>query len=195
MSNFSKITDFNKTFDVKTLENAKDIFLEDNKNTLKLRIDLITEEYNELLDAIKNKDISETVDALTDLLYVVYGFCDVINVDADKSFEIVHNSNMSKACNTEQEALLTKKYYLENENKRYKTPEYRLSENNKWIIFNKDTNKILKSINYNPVNFKNQLDSIKKIKNTIPKNSVKFIDSEFISTDDYINLGVKSFYM
>ncbi len=194
MSNFKKITEFNKTFDVKTLENPEDIFSDIHKNKLKLRIDLITEEYNELLDAIKNKDIAETVDALTDLLYVVYGFCDVINVDADKAFDIVHKSNMSKACISESEAIITKRYYLDNENHRYKTPEYRLSENNKWIIYNKDTNKILKSINYNPVNFKNHIQSIKK-NNIIENKNIKYENSNIVSTDDYINLGVKSFYM
>ena len=39
----------------------------------KLRIDLIEEELEELWDAINKKDLKETIDALTDILYVTYG--------------------------------------------------------------------------------------------------------------------------
>ena len=39
----------------------------------KLRIDLIKEELEELTEAMKNKDLLEVADALTDILYVTYG--------------------------------------------------------------------------------------------------------------------------
>ena len=47
--------------------------LVNNPKTSKLRYDLIFEEYNELLDAFREKDIVEVIDALTDILYVTYG--------------------------------------------------------------------------------------------------------------------------
>ena len=62
----------------------------------KLRIDLIEEELNELKDAIKNKDIKEVADALTDILYVTYGAGHAFGIDLDSCFDEVQKSNMSK---------------------------------------------------------------------------------------------------
>ena len=62
----------------------------------KLRIDLIKEEIDELTDAIKNKDLLEVADALTDILYVTYGAGHAFGIDLDKCFDEVQNSNMSK---------------------------------------------------------------------------------------------------
>jgi len=62
----------------------------------KLRIDLIEEELEELKDAINNKDLKETIDALTDILYVTYGAGHAFGVNLDKCFDEVQNSNMSK---------------------------------------------------------------------------------------------------
>ena len=61
-----------------------------------LRISLINEELEELKNAIKNKDFKETIDALTDILYVTYGAGHAFGVNLDKCFEEVQRSNMSK---------------------------------------------------------------------------------------------------
>ena len=45
---------------------------------------------------MKNKDILEVADALTDILYVTYGAGHAFGIDLDKCFEEVQNSNMSK---------------------------------------------------------------------------------------------------
>ena len=92
MSNFSKVGIFMKTFgqDVKN----KPSFSTDKIN--KLRIDLIKEELNELQDAMKNNDLLEVADALTDILYVTYGAGHAFGIDLDKCFDEVQNSNMSK---------------------------------------------------------------------------------------------------
>jgi len=92
MSNFSKVGIFMKTFgqDVKD----KPSFSTDKIN--KLRIDLIKEELYELTEAMKNKDLLEVADALTDILYVTYGAGHAFGIDLDKCFEEVQNSNMSK---------------------------------------------------------------------------------------------------
>ena len=92
MSNFSKVGIFMKTFgqDVKN----KPSFSTDKIN--KLRIDLIKEELDELKEAMKNKDLLEVADALTDILYVTYGAGHAFGIDLDKCFEEVQNSNMSK---------------------------------------------------------------------------------------------------
>ena len=92
MSNFNKVGTFMKTFgqEVKT----KPSFSSDKIN--KLRIDLIKEELEELQEAMKNNDLLEVADALTDILYVTYGAGHAFGIDLDKCFEEVQNSNMSK---------------------------------------------------------------------------------------------------
>ena len=61
-----------------------------------LRVSLIEEELSELKEAIKNKDIKEVADALTDILYVTYGAGHAFGIDLDKCFDEVQKSNMSK---------------------------------------------------------------------------------------------------
>ena len=92
MSNFGKVGIFMKTFgqDVKN----KPSFSTDKIN--KLRIDLIKEELDELTEAMKNKDLLEVADALTDILYVTYGAGHAFGIDLDKCFDEVQKSNMSK---------------------------------------------------------------------------------------------------
>ena len=92
MSNFYKVKSFMETFgqEVKT----KPSFSTDKINSL--RYDLINEELEELKIAMKNKDLLEVADALTDILYVTYGAGHAFGIDLDKCFEEVQNSNMSK---------------------------------------------------------------------------------------------------
>ena len=92
MSNFSKVGTFMKTFGQEV--KIKPSFSTDKIN--KLRIDLIKEELNELIEAINNKDLLEVADALTDILYVTYGAGHAFGINLDKCFEEVQNSNMSK---------------------------------------------------------------------------------------------------
>ena len=92
MSNFSKVGTFMKTFGQEVKN--KPAFSTDKIN--KLRIDLIKEELEELTEAMKNNDLLEVADALTDILYVTYGAGHAFGIDLDKCFEEVQNSNMSK---------------------------------------------------------------------------------------------------
>jgi len=85
------------------------------------------------------------------LLYHVNMFGSIIGINLDKSFDIVHKSNMTKVCDSEQLAKDTVNWYLNND-KRYKTPSYKKNSFG-YIVFNKDSGKILKSINYIPANF------------------------------------------
>ena len=89
MTNFEKVGIFMKTFgqEVKTKSE-----LADNK-IKELRVSLIEEELEE---AIRNNDIKEVADALTDILYVTYGAGHAFGINLDKCFEEVQNSNMSK---------------------------------------------------------------------------------------------------
>ena len=92
MSNFSKVGVFMKTFGQEVKD--KPSFSTDKIN--KLRLDLIKEEFNELTEAMNNKDLWEVADALTDILYVTYGAGHAFGINLDKCFEEVQNSNMSK---------------------------------------------------------------------------------------------------
>ena len=92
MTNFEKVGLFMKTFgqEVKTKPSLS------SEKINSLRIKLISEELEELKEAIKNNDLKETIDALTDILYVTYGAGHAFGVDLDKCFDEVQNSNMSK---------------------------------------------------------------------------------------------------
>ena len=84
MTNFEKVGLFMKTFGQEVKTNAS--FSSDKIN--KLRIDLIEEELEELKDAMKKKDLKETIDALTDILYVTYGAGHAFGINLDDAFEL-----------------------------------------------------------------------------------------------------------
>jgi predicted HAD superfamily Cof-like phosphohydrolase len=92
MSNFEDVKHFMTIYgqEVKTKSEFPD------EKIIKLRIDLIKEELDELAAAIKNKDIVEVADALTDILYVTYGAGHSFGINLDKCFAEVQRSNMSK---------------------------------------------------------------------------------------------------
>ena len=92
MSNFNKVKIFMKTFGQEV--KVKPSFSSNKINSL--RYDLIKEELEELKVAMKNKDLLEVADALTDILYVTYGAGHAFGIDLDKCFEEVQSSNMSK---------------------------------------------------------------------------------------------------
>ena len=92
MTNFEKVKQFMQTFgqEVKTKASFSD------EKTNQLRLDLISEELEELKNAMESKDLLEVADALTDILYVTYGAGHAFGINLDKCFDEVQNSNMSK---------------------------------------------------------------------------------------------------
>ncbi len=92
MTNFEKVRVFMKTYG----QEVKDKAGLSDAMTNKLRIDLIKEELEELTEAMKDENLLEVADALTDILYVTYGAGHAFGIDLDKCFEEVQNSNMSK---------------------------------------------------------------------------------------------------
>lgn len=89
-TNFEKVAEFMNAF-------GQDVETEPTWTSVsELRYDLIDEELKELRQAIDERNIVEIADALTDLLYVVYGAGHSFGLDLDKCFEEVHNSNMTK---------------------------------------------------------------------------------------------------
>ena len=92
MTNFEKVGVFMKTFG-QEIKTKSELSSEKINN---LRVSLIEEELNELKEAIKNKDLKETIDALTDILYVTYGAGHAFGINLDACFDEVQKSNMSK---------------------------------------------------------------------------------------------------
>ena len=92
MSNFEDVKIFMKTFG--QIVREKPIF--PDEKTIRLRFDLIKEELNELEQAMKEKDLKEVADALTDILYVTYGAGCAYGINLDKCFKEVQRANMSK---------------------------------------------------------------------------------------------------
>ena len=92
MTNFEKVKQFMQTFgqEVKIKASFSD------EKTNQLRLDLISEELEELKNAMSSKDLLEVADALTDILYVTYGAGHAFGINLDKCFDEVQNSNMSK---------------------------------------------------------------------------------------------------
>ena len=92
MTNFTSVKKFMETFgqDVKTKADFP------SEKIIKLRYDLIKEELDEFDKAIKEKNLKDIADSLTDILYVTYGAGHAFGIDLDKCFEEVQRSNMSK---------------------------------------------------------------------------------------------------
>ena len=92
MTNFEKVGVFMKTFG----QNVKQSSSFSSEKINALRISLIKEELDELIEAMNKKDLVEVADALTDILYVTYGAGHAFGINLDECFNEVQNSNMSK---------------------------------------------------------------------------------------------------
>ncbi len=92
MTNFTSVKKFMETFGQEVKTKAE---FPSNK-IVKLRYDLIKEELDEFEEAVKEKNLKEVADSLTDILYVTYGAGHAFGIDLDKCFDEVQRSNMSK---------------------------------------------------------------------------------------------------
>jgi len=89
-TNFNKVAEFMIAF-------GQDVETEPQWTSVsELRYSLIDEELKELRQSLNDRDIVGVADALTDLLYVIYGAGHSFGIDLDKCFEEVHSSNMTK---------------------------------------------------------------------------------------------------
>lgn len=159
-SNFEKVIDFNKQFGITLHEKPILNIFDIDPKLIQYRMSLVREEMRELEDGVLQKNYKETIDALGDLLYVIYGFSASIGTNMDSAFDIIHQSNMSKLCNTEEEAIKTVEFYIQNKEKLgYDSPAYRKSFDGKYfVVYNQSSCKVLKSINYKEVDFTSLLN-------------------------------------
>ena len=147
MNNYiEKVADFHKIFGAPILDTPQ-IPPEDRAT---LRVSLLQEEINELKEAIANNDLVEVLDAFLDIQYVLsgaileFGMQDVFN----DGFNEVHRSNMSKACSSEDEAKQTLEHYKEKDG----TEGYYKQDGDKWLVYRKSDNKVLKNKFYSGAN-------------------------------------------
>ena len=126
MTNFGKVKEFMKTFGQEVVEKPQ----WPHDQVKKLRLDLIQEELEELEDACEKGTLIDVADALTDILYVVYGAGHSFGIDLDKCFAEVHQSNMSKL-DTNGKPLYNK------EGKVIKGPRFRIPDLEK-VLYERD---------------------------------------------------------
>ena len=142
------VSEFHKTFNAPILETPQIPSTE----RCNLRVSLMQEELNEIKEAIENNDLVEVVDGLCDLMYVLSGSILEFGL-RDKFVELfneVQRSNMSKACDTQQEALMTLSHYKKKDG----TEGYYKKINGKFLVYRASDDKVLKSINYSPAELK-----------------------------------------
>ncbi|MBK9253973.1 MAG: nucleoside triphosphate pyrophosphohydrolase family protein [Saprospiraceae bacterium] len=115
-----------------------------------LRVALLQEELNELIEAIQNNDLVGAADAFSDLQYVLSGAILEFGLGSKfkNLFDEVQRSNMSKTCKTMDEALSTQEYYKTHK----ETDSFIEEKNGEFLVFRATDKKVLKSINYSEAN-------------------------------------------
>ncbi|HEK19955.1 nucleoside triphosphate pyrophosphohydrolase family protein [Mucilaginibacter sp.] len=148
----NKVAEFHRTFKHPILNNPT---IPDKKRC-DLRVALLAEEVKELQDAVADNNIVEIADALCDIQYVLAGAILEFGL-ADKFkelFDEVHRSNMSKACNSADEASQTIAHYKAKEG----CEAYMHQEDERFLVYRSHDNKTLKSVNYSPADLKSIIE-------------------------------------
>ena len=90
-TNFDKVTDFNTCFGHFVTNDEYPNIYDEQPKLVELKYSLINEEVEELTDAIRDNDINEIIDALSDIKYVVNGFGGAFGINIDKEFKEMCN--------------------------------------------------------------------------------------------------------
>lgn len=149
----SGVSDFHDTFGLPVLDEP----VIPSKARCDLRISLLQEELNELKTAIEDNDLIEAADAFCDLQYVLSGAILEFGLGEKfaELFAEVQRSNMSKACDTEDQVAKTIEHYkrVKGEDSTYKASD------GKYIVYRKSDGKVFKSVDYSPANLDKILDT------------------------------------
>lgn len=112
---------------------------------------LLAEEYDEFLSA---KTLEDTLDSLADITVIAAGMIHVLGYNPNEVMKAVNESNMSKFCDTESDAIKSVEQY--EGDSRYVNVHYRLV-NGRYVIYGQklggDGWKILKGIHYHEPQF------------------------------------------
>lgn len=147
----NQVAEFHKTFKHPILETPQI----PSKERADLRVLLLAEELKELEVAIAQNDLVEVADALCDIQYVLAGA--ILEFGLGEKFRTlfdeVQRSNMSKACNSIEEAEATVAHYAAKGTTCYYKPD-----GDKYLVYRTSDNKTLKNINYSPANIEGLLN-------------------------------------
>ena len=110
--------------------------------------DFILEELEEYREACERGDIVEVLDALCDITYVSLGNGAMLHGLKDKiwpAYQEVQASNMSKACTTEEEAILSVSKRSEEQGE---ACHFEKVAKGRFVVYRTRDRKVMKSINY-----------------------------------------------
>lgn len=149
----TSVAEFHKTFQHPILDSPQI----PTEARCKLRVSLIAEELEELKEAIEANDLVEIADALCDIQYVLSGAVLEFGLKDKFSdlYDEVQRSNMSKACKTQGEAEATVKHHFDKDG----TESYYKEVDGRFLVFRKEDDKTLKSVNYSPADLKSILEN------------------------------------
>ncbi|MDR2204540.1 MAG: nucleoside triphosphate pyrophosphohydrolase family protein [Flavobacteriaceae bacterium] len=151
IDSLNQVAEFHKTFNAPIL-NAPQIPSEER---CELRVKLLQEELDELQQAIADRNIVEIADALCDLQYVLSGAVLEFGLGEKfvELFNEVQRSNMSKACDNQQQANETIEFY-----KQKGEDAYTKISGEKINVHRKSDDKVLKNKYYSPADLKSVLE-------------------------------------
>lgn len=123
-----------------------------NDERMTLHRSLFLEEMNELLYAIDTNDIEEVKDGFADIVFVLTGMLCELGVNPYEVMSKVYESNMSKICNSEEEARQSVDAYAKGNhpNKKGEKIEcvFEKTTKDKYVVKRKSDGKVMKSINF-----------------------------------------------
>jgi len=140
----SEVEIFNETF--KKTNNYEPTMPEEKE--WRFVYDFILEELQEYKEACERGDIVEVLDALCDIAYVSLGNGTMLHGLKDKiwpAYQEVQASNLSKACETEKEAVQTVRQRSEEQGEEC---YFEKVAEGRYIVYRKRDNKVMKSVNY-----------------------------------------------
>jgi len=123
------------------------------KKEWKFVYDFILEELEEYREACERGDIVEVLDAICDIAYVSLGNATMLHGLKDKiwpAYQEVQASNLSKACQNEEEAKAT----VEKRSQEQGEACHYEKVGNKYVVYRSRDRKVMKNINYFRPNLK-----------------------------------------
>lgn len=151
IDSLNQVAEFHTTFKAPILDKPQI----PSKERCELRVNLLQEELNELKQAIEDNNIIEIADALCDLQYVLSGAVLEFGLGNKfvELFNEVQRSNMSKACDTIEQAEETMEFY-----KAKGVESFYEKSGDKYNVYRKEDHKVLKNKHYSPADLKTILE-------------------------------------
>lgn len=109
--------------------------------------------------ALLSHDWTQSHHRIKQILSVCYTYGhEVLQIKVSEAVCLVHQSNLTKLCQSELDAINTIKWYQEHLSDRYPTPAYRRANDRRhWVVYDQMTRKILKSRSFHPPCFGSEL--------------------------------------